>query len=68
MDEALEDKMELVVECKFLLFKKRIFSILFLDAPQVTIKDGNETVVSGDEIVIECEIDANPAELSIIQW
>ena len=42
--------------------------MLFIDAPQVNIQDGNETVAAGEEVIIECKIDANPAELSDIQW
>ena len=39
-----------------------------LDAPQVNVQEGNETVAAGDEVTIECEVDANPAELSDVQW
>jgi len=52
MNEALEDKAELVVEY----------------APHVLVQEGNETVSSGDEFTIECEVDANPADLTSIQW
>ena len=41
---------------------------IFADAPQVNIKDGNETAAAGDELLIDCEIHANPGKLSNIQW
>ena len=68
MDEALEDKDVLFVECEFLKCKKIISITLFADAPQVNIQEGNETAAAGDEILIDCEINANPAELSNLQW
>eukprot|EP00092_Neocalanus_flemingeri_P009188 GFUD01009889.1.p1 GENE.GFUD01009889.1~~GFUD01009889.1.p1 ORF type:complete len:1498 (+),score=504.87 GFUD01009889.1:68-4561(+) len=52
MDEALEDRAELIIEY----------------APQVNVEEGNTTVTAGDEVTIECEVDANPAELSDVQW
>jgi len=52
MDESLEDKIDLLIEY----------------APKVYIRYGNETVSAGDEVTIDCEIDANPTELLIIKW
>jgi len=52
MSEALEDTKVMVIEY----------------APKVTIQEGNATVATGEEVIINCEINANPAELSQIQW
>ena len=68
MDEALEDKADMFVGCEFLKCKKVIIIAIFADAPQVNIQEGNETAAAGDELLIDCEINANPEELSNIQW
>jgi len=52
MDEAIEYKIDLLIEY----------------APKVYIKEGNETVFAGDDVTIDCEIDANPTDLQIIEW
>ena len=38
------------------------------DAPRVYIEDENITLTAGHEITIDCLIDANPMNLSLIQW
>ena len=68
MDEPLEDKADLFVECEFLKYKKIIIIAIFADAPQINIQEGNETAAAGDHFLIDCEINANPEELSNIQW
>jgi len=52
MEEALEDEAQLDI----------------LYAPRVYIEDENITLTAGDEITIDCLIDANPMNLSLIQW
>lgn len=37
-------------------------------APRVTIEDENKTVTAGDEIIINCLIDANPMNLTKVNW
>ena len=68
MDEAFEDRADLFVECEFLKCKKIIIIAIFADAPQINIQEGNETAAAGDDLLIDCEINANPEELSNIQW
>jgi len=37
-------------------------------APRVTIEDENKTVIAGDEVTINCIIEANPMNLSDVHW
>ena len=39
-----------------------------LDAPRVSIEDENKTMTAGEEIIINCLIDANPMNFSQVQW
>ena len=41
---------------------------VFIDAPRVNIEDENKTVTAGDDLTIDCLIDANPMNLSLVQW
>ena len=39
-----------------------------LDAPRVSIEDENITMTAGEEIIINCLIDANPMNFSQVLW
>ena len=41
---------------------------VFTDAPRVTIEDDNKTVTAGDDVSLDCLIDANPMNLSLVEW
>ena len=49
--------------------KITIIVILFLlDPPSLTIEEENITVSTSEELIIECDIDANPKNLTNVQW
>ena len=71
MEEVLEDKAELNILCKSVNEEKTnnySFFLFLSDPPSVTIEEENLTVSTGEELIIECEIDANPQNLTLVQW
>ena len=43
-----------------------IYSIL--DKPIVIIEEENLTVTAGDQVTLECMVEANPMNLSLVEW
>ena len=39
-----------------------------LDKPIVTIEDENLTVTAGDQVSLECIVEANPMNLTLVEW
>eukprot|EP00092_Neocalanus_flemingeri_P025444 GFUD01027586.1.p1 GENE.GFUD01027586.1~~GFUD01027586.1.p1 ORF type:complete len:1098 (+),score=293.63 GFUD01027586.1:126-3419(+) len=58
--QAINDVMEEAIEDEAML------DILY--APRVAIEDENKTLTAGDDITIDCLIDANPTNFSLVQW
>ena len=42
--------------------------LLLKDAPIVTFEEENVTVSTGEELVIPCNIDASPENLTLVHW
>ena len=42
--------------------------IKFADAPVVQVSPTNLTANEGDEVMILCSYDANPAQLTAVRW
>jgi hypothetical protein len=51
---------------------KRFINIIIiyfiLDKPIVIIEEENLTVTAGDQVTIECMVEANPMNLSLLEW
>ena len=43
-----------------------IYSIV--DKPIVIIEEENLTVTAGDQVTLECMVEANPMNLSLVEW
>ena len=41
---------------------------LLLDLPIVTNEEGNLTVNTGEQLIIDCMVEANPVNLTLVQW
>ena len=39
-----------------------------VDKPIVIIEEENQTVTAGDQVTLECIVEANPMNLTLVEW
>ena len=49
------------------LIKYKVIKYI-LDKPVVVIEDENLTVTAGDQVTLECMVEANPMNLTLVEW
>ena len=67
MEEAVEYETGLNIFCKWRENKHALINSV-LDKPIVNIEEENKTVTAGDQVTLVCQIDANPMNLSLVEW